>query len=182
MGESHFLKILASFYAFPILMMVVFAFLIFWLCRIFQNNAITRFPDGHAQQPLARPQVPPRQIPLRTLAAIALFIIFGHFGDSNGVRAADIGVNRSCVPEFRSRMKQLGFTLKKCTKNSVSFGTIVGSLCNDWSFNPSEECYTLKDLYPIFFLLILLVLMLAVTILFFRNKLQKTSQAPPPEN
>ena len=177
------MKVLASFYAFPILMIVVFAFLIFWLCRIFQNNAITRFPDGHAQQPVAQPPVPPRQIPLRTLATIAFFIILCHFGDNNGVSATDIGVNKSCLPEFRSRVKQLGFTLKKCTKNSVSFETILASLCTEKTFNPNEECYTPKDLYPIFFSIILLVLLLAVTIIFFRMKLlQKTTQTPPSEN
>ena len=183
MGESYFLKVLASFYAFPILMIVVFAFLIFWLCRIFQNNAITRFPDGQAQQAVARPPIPQRQIPLRTLGAIAFFLIFCHFGDTNGVCATDSALNRSCLPETRSRLKQLGFTLKKCTKNSISFETILASLCTEKTFNPGEECYTLKDLYPIFFSLILLVLLLGTTIIFFRKKLlRKTTQPPPPDN
>ena len=149
MTEVRFLKALAGFYGYPIIMIVCFVLLIFWLCRIFNNNALVDLPENNPRPRDARPAVPPRQIPLRNLATIALLFIVCHIAGTRGV-SAENSTEKSCLVDVRTRIKQLGFTLKRCTKETVTLESITMAVCEAETIIKEKDCYKMADLAPIF--------------------------------
>ena len=78
MATEDFVKMLAGYFGFPFVLTVAFALLLFWICKYFKTNAITRGPDPNHQlyqPPVQPPAIPARNLNLRQMAAAAIFLL-----------------------------------------------------------------------------------------------------------
>ena len=70
MAEVQFLRALAGYFGLPLILIVVFTLLLFWICRYFGNNALVQGPVHNAPNAMA-----PRNVNLRHVAVATTLLL-----------------------------------------------------------------------------------------------------------
>ena len=152
MAEAYFLRVLAGYFGFPIILTVAFTLLLFWICRYFSNTALVQGPARN--QP---PAVPPRNLNLRTIATAALLFLL----------APAWGLDSDCnAKQVKKQFKKLLDIIHTCNVSNDGLHEFRRGLCDpvldkdnglldheNWNFETG-----LKIAFGFGFILVLLVL------------------------
>ena len=133
--ETRLMKTLASNYAFPIFLVICFILLTFWLCRFFNNAAITNVPDNRAAA-RAVPAVPLRPN-LRTLTTLAIICLFFSFV---------VGEKRLC--DLEVKFKRIKTVIRKCDTDKDDIMEITNDFCTTTVEQTNDEsiCFSIVSL------------------------------------
>ena len=146
------LKVLASYFGFPIFLTIAFVLLIFWFCRFFRANEVLRLQDPDRDQNIVRA----RGLNLGPMtAAVLLFLIIPVV---NGLSEEE------CTELFRKHFKKLKYALETCTVPSGEFYALRNGMCT--TFPVEEEfCYSLNDMIPVIYASF--IILIGASILYF---------------
>ena len=146
------LKVLASYFGFPIFLSIAFVLLIFWFCRFFRANEVLRLHDPDRDQNVVRA----RGLNLGPMAAAVL--IFLIIPVVHGLSEEE------CTELFRKYFKKLENAFKTCAVPSGEFYALRNGMCT--TFPVEEEfCYSINDMIPV--ICASFVILLGASILYF---------------
>lgn len=161
MVGSGFLKVLASYFGFPIFLTIAFVILIFWFCRFFKANEVLRLQDPPRNNEVVRPEVPQRGINLGQMLATVLFFLI--FSTVNAITPDECG---NSIKRYFSKIKK---TFEICDAPTDEFYLVRDSLCSVFPVQ-DKLCYSLEDMIPIIWAVIILLLVATLAYILIRQK------------
>ena len=160
MVGSGFLKVLASYFGFPIFLTIAFVILIFWFCRFFKANEVLRLQDPPRNE-VVRPEVPRRGINLGQIVATVVFFLI--FPTLNAMTPDECG---DSIKRYFSRIKK---TFETCNAPTDEFYLIRDSLCSAFPVQ-DKLCYSLEDMIPIIWAVIIILLVTTFAYILLRQR------------
>lgn len=161
MVGTGFLKVLASYFGFPIFLTIAFVILIFWFCRFFKANEVLRLQAQPRNNDAVRPAVPPQGINLgHMVATVLIFLIFPAITAMTPDECGD------SIKRYFNRIKK---TFESCDVPTEEFYLLRDGLCN--AFPVQEKfCYSLDDMIPIILAVITVLLATAFVYVLLRRR------------
>ena len=158
---SGFLKVLASYFGFPIFLTIAFIILIFWFCRFFKANEVLRLQDQPRNNDFARPAVQPHGMNLGQMAAaVLIFLIFP---------AVTAMTPEECGDSIKRYFNKIKKTFESCDAPTEDFYLLRDGLCG--AFPVQEKfCYSLYDIIPIIFAVITVILAIILVYVLLRRR------------
>ena len=157
---SGFLKVLASYFGFPIFLTIAFVILIFWFCRFFRANEVLRLQDQPRNNE-GRPEVPQRGINLGRIVATTFFFLL--FSTVNAMTPEECG---DSIKRYFSKIKR---TFESCNAPTDEFFLIRDSLCSAFPVQ-AKLFYALKDMIPIIWAVIIILLVTTFAYILLRQR------------
>ena len=161
MVGSGFLKVLASYFGFPIFLTIAFVILIFWFCRFFRVNEVLRLQDPPRNNEVVRPEVPQRGINLGQMVATVIFFLA--FPTVNAITPDE------CSNSIRRYFSKIKRTFETCNAPTDEFFLIRDGICTAFPVQ-DKLCYSLDDMIPIIFAVITVILAMILVYILLRRR------------